>query len=248
MANKLLIQYECQDDRHWQEPYPDTATSLKDSGYKKRNKAPKHFVPNLRKLIETDSLKSLTELGTIIRDWNPSQLRILIKVLSDQKTLMELGFQLGQPVFWRSIGAHLPNYLDQWHQCYVLSISQHNDDCILIASNMEDKPYNALIETHYEYVYTRQEFKSIKKELAKKNRLVSPKSLRTKGMLLQDSIPTDKETLKTWFPKLKEFDNEEARKTALDQVEEKRQAKKEKKKKQRLKQSKTKVSVDKKSS
>ena len=219
IKNRLNTKFRMCDDLFWSEPYPyeTPPVSWETAGYTAMDTAPDEFYPNFKKLVTKKGLKSLRDISRITQHCDGSQLRLLALLITMEESLRKYGFHMGQVVYWRTVGDHIPNYLDQWVKCYVLSESTEVEDTLCLATDLKRNPPGILIETSYTYVQNRKEFKKTKTKLIKTKKLVTPNKDRRKGLLLVDNIPTDKEILEGWFPELADFEAEEIEKAVEQQ-------------------------------
>ena len=223
--NKLEVLFLAEDDQFWDFPHPRKKESLKNLGVEATDRAPRAFVPNLAKLMDAEGgPDNLSELGRLIRNYDESQLRLLMFVLNSSRMLLDVGLKFGQPVFWRSAAAYVDGYLDQWWRTVVVSVAQRSDDVIVLAHPVEDGR-TVLIETHRDFILLPSEWKQKKEELENDGRLETPKSMRNKSMLLwsrdaKTTLPSTEDVIKSSIPGIEELDLEAVKRVTAKQVRE----------------------------
>jgi len=169
---KVSLGVHCGDCIHFNGPAKfEKACSM--LGVDSRSRAPDCFNPDVFKLKDTSNPELLKELGNLIRNFKPHQLRIMAFMLARQGNAMSKAkLKFGQPVYF-SLGG---DYLSHYFKGYVVSAS---DDSVYVVAKLNKCKTNTSLTLDRTSVLTRTEYKELESTLVDENRIfMSPAEKR----------------------------------------------------------------------
>lgn len=117
-ANKMNLFFRAGDCKFFSTKHPNMEASLEDQGYMPFARAPREFFePNIQALAREPH--KLGQLADVIKDYDDSQLRILMYVLKCASELKQLNLNFGEPVYINLSSPHA-DYVDCWFRAYVM--------------------------------------------------------------------------------------------------------------------------------
>lgn len=134
-------------------------------GVDPRSRAPDCYNPDVFKLKALDNPELLKDLGNLIRNFKPKQIRILSFILARQGgALAKQKLKFGQPVYF-SLGAE---YLSHYFKGYVVSAS---DGFVYVVAKLNKCKTNTSLTLERSSVLTKVEYKILEEKLVEENKL-----------------------------------------------------------------------------
>lgn len=169
-------------------------------------KAPSCYAPNVYKLVFNNDAEAHHKLGILIKDFDPSQMRMLAAIFAQQaKIKKRYRLSYGQPVYF-CFGS---DYLSNYFKGYFINGSVDGEDSVYVASslNRQQRKKPLVASLMRDSVFTLTEFEKKKRSLIKDDRLVDPKPLfgtnKVNPKDLDDyEVPTMEKAPKEWYDKI----------------------------------------------
>lgn len=168
-SRKVRLGVKCGDCLHYTRAakFEDVCCKL---GISKRNNAPDCFHPDYYKLNSCKEPEKTKEVAKVVGSLRPSQLRVLAYTLTKNANhLKPLGFSFGQTVYF-SLGR---DYLSHYFKGYIIGFNTETKHIILSARLNKDD-HSTVAQFLPSSLYSRTEFKKIRKDLIKRNRVIMP--------------------------------------------------------------------------
>lgn len=129
-SDKVSLGMRCGDCVHFQRGPARFEKTCNKLGVDAKSKAPDCFSPDVFRLNTGIDPEVLGQLGRLIKDFSPSQNRILSHIFSKNGTAIHKhGFQFGQPVYF-TLG---DDYLSHYFKGYIIGAC---DDYLYVASKL----------------------------------------------------------------------------------------------------------------
>lgn len=187
--HELVVNFRAGDCVYYKTKHPDLGESYQDQGIMPYARAPKTFVPDIQKLANNPD--SLFDLAKIIKNYDESQLRILIKVLHDSSKLIPHGLKFGQPVYF-NLSAPLADYVNCWFRCYTVAVGPKHEGTqyIYFTGNLEDV-HGSLLLVPRDHVMTASSFKKHVAKLESDGKITAPEIRQHKKLIVHDKYEED---------------------------------------------------------
>jgi len=171
ITNRNSVKQNCGDCLHFKRnaKFEKPCSQL---GVKHYASAPQCFSPDVY-VLARKSPDALFQIGLLFHNFTPSESRILLSLLNQQKTF-EKGYSLkfGQPVYFR-LGT---DYLSNYFRGYVAGVASAGDQQVYVTSDMNGaqsaKPVIATLMR--DSVFSVTEFKTKRASLQERGRLMDP--------------------------------------------------------------------------
>ncbi len=168
---KITFTPKCGDCMHF-DHYAKFQSVCSKLGVLKNRLAPPCFTENVF-VLQKQSPDVLNQIGLLLKDFTPSQARILLAILAKKKKYKEYGLAFGMPVYFH-LGS---DYLNNYFKGYVVGVANRGEPMVYVSSDLNKKQVNkpAMLALYPDSVFTISQFEKKKKSLADNNRLNDPK-------------------------------------------------------------------------
>lgn len=164
-TDKVSLGMKCGDCLHYQRGPAKFENTCNKMGVDAKSKAPDCFSPDVFRLNSTVSPDTLGKIGFLIRDFSPSQSRILSHLLSKNgNAIHKHGFKFGQPVYF-TLGE---DYISHYFKGYVISAC---DDYIYVASVLNKAKKSTSLTLIPKTVLSYKEYKIKEAKLLKSKKI-----------------------------------------------------------------------------
>ena len=162
---KVSLGMRCGDCLHFKDGAKKFEKHCAELEVDERSWAPDCYSPNIYAIRDVKNPDMITQLGKLIKDFSPKQIRIISFVLSRQGGILaKQGLQFGQPVYF-SLGGE---FVSHFFRGYVVSAS---DDYVYVTSQLKKCKSNTSLTLLRKSVYTFKEYKVLEAKLVAKNKI-----------------------------------------------------------------------------
>lgn len=185
--NVIIVPMKAVDSAFYYHKSPKTGQSLEEQGILEYARAPTDFAPDMSKLACDTS--SLAELAYTIKDYDESQMRILLYTLNESHKLLKHGLRFGQQVF-KNLSSPAIDYVDCWFRCFVLRLGPVIEGVQYVElTGSLDNIHGSLILCPIDSFLNKSEFRVHMRKLVAEGMQRSPRDLR--APVIRHGSPTD---------------------------------------------------------
>lgn len=167
---KIITQLRAEDHAHYTKRPDANSTTLEELGILPFADAPEPFLPAYEKLC---SNINLLELAQLIAKFNPSQMRVLVSLLSESQRLADFGLKFGQTVYYNPSAPRL-DYISNYLKAVPIGVRRQGGvDYIILATSL-DNIHGTAVLVERSTILARSDFKKVFRSLLAEGKIHSP--------------------------------------------------------------------------